>query len=68
MISRICSVLFLGAVVAKSTFALPHSHNAHTRRAVTELKQDAFEEAQAPDNTATKALTGTEIKVRTLYS
>ncbi|XXH04338.1 hypothetical protein Hte_010752 [Hypoxylon texense] len=32
------------------------------RRAVTELNQEAFDEAQQPDNTATKAFSGTQIK------
>ena len=64
MFSKLYSTLFFGAVVITSAFALPSSNAAHSRRAVTELKQDAFDEAQQVDATATRPITGTEIKVR----
>lgn len=43
--------------------ASPISVRVPFRRAVTQLDQAAFEEAQQPDTTATKAFAGTLIKV-----
>ncbi|KAL7625941.1 hypothetical protein AAE478_002710 [Parahypoxylon ruwenzoriense] len=45
-----------------SITASPIASLTSFRRAVTELDQAAFEEAQQPDNTATKAFAGTQIR------
>ncbi|KAI1395835.1 hypothetical protein F4819DRAFT_169241 [Hypoxylon fuscum] len=42
--------------------ASPITSSSMFRRAVTQLDQAAFEEAQQPDNTATKAFSGTQIR------
>ncbi|KAI2602565.1 hypothetical protein GGR54DRAFT_644908 [Hypoxylon sp. NC1633] len=52
-------LIFLG--LQSFATASPITPSAVFRRAVTELNQAAFEEAQQPDNTATKAFSGTQI-------
>ncbi|KAI0156725.1 hypothetical protein GGR52DRAFT_198745 [Hypoxylon sp. FL1284] len=42
--------------------ASPITPSRLSQRAVTELNQEAFDEAQQPDNTATKAFSGTQIR------
>ncbi|XDG00398.1 hypothetical protein ABKA04_000013 [Annulohypoxylon sp. FPYF3050] len=58
MYSSILAFLSLQAFVA----ATPITSLSLARRTVTELNQAAFEEAQQPDTTATKALSGTQIR------
>ena len=54
--------VFLLLTSAALSFASPLE-----RRVVTSLNQAAFEEAQQRDDTATRAFSGTEIKVNTLF-
>ncbi|KAI1393119.1 uncharacterized protein F4822DRAFT_439327 [Hypoxylon trugodes] len=58
MYSFIATLLSVQSLVNASPIT---SLNLH-RRTVTELDQAAFEEAQQPDNTATKAFSGTQIR------
>ncbi|KAI0378647.1 hypothetical protein F5Y04DRAFT_261267 [Hypomontagnella monticulosa] len=58
MHSSILVLLGLQSLAAAS----PITPAGSFRRAVTELNQAAFEEAQQPDNTATKAFSNTQIK------
>ncbi|KAI0880750.1 uncharacterized protein GGS22DRAFT_79633 [Annulohypoxylon maeteangense] len=58
MHSSILTLLSLQSLVAAS----PIAPLSLSRRTVTELNQAAFDEAQQPDNTATKAISGTQIK------
>lgn len=58
MYSSILAILSLHSLAAAS----PIASSGLFRRTVTQLDQAAFEEAQQPDNTATKAFTGTQIQ------
>ncbi|KAI1134843.1 hypothetical protein F5Y05DRAFT_192399 [Hypoxylon sp. FL0543] len=58
MYSSVLALLALQSLTAASPIA---SRNL-VRKSVTELDQAAFEEAQQPDNTATKAFSGTQIR------
>ncbi|KAI0105611.1 hypothetical protein F4776DRAFT_646956 [Hypoxylon sp. NC0597] len=58
MYSSILAILSLHSLAAAS----PIASSGLFRRTVTQLDQAAFEEAQQPDNTATKAFTGTQIR------
>ncbi|KAI0834520.1 hypothetical protein F5Y06DRAFT_156441 [Hypoxylon sp. FL0890] len=58
MYSSILALLILQSLVAAS----PITSRNLVRKSVTELDQAAFEEAQQPDDTATKAFSGTQIR------
>ncbi|KAI4868405.1 hypothetical protein F4820DRAFT_123499 [Hypoxylon rubiginosum] len=56
------SSLFVFLGLQSFVTASPIELSRLLRRAVTELNQEAFDEAQQPDNTATKAFSGTQIR------
>lgn len=58
----------LGASIASLSFTNASPTPVQHRRAVTELNQEAFEEAHSRDAGATRAFEGVEIKVRSLSS
>ncbi|KAI8960410.1 hypothetical protein F5Y11DRAFT_268656 [Daldinia sp. FL1419] len=56
------SLIFAFLSLQSCVTASPIAPRGLLRRAVTELDQAAFEEAQQPDNTATRAFSGTQIR------